>query len=85
MTRFASEDESVSIEVTGQWKKQDIASQVDEHMTFLTEGCLELTNADETESIYILQVSKFYSNYIEDCKQLAQSSCPMIDIKPVVQ
>lgn len=83
VTRFASADESVSIEVAGQWKKQDIASQVDEYMAFLTEGCLELTNEDESESIYIMQVSKFYSNYIEDCKQLAQSTCPMIDIKPL--
>lgn len=83
VTRFASADESVSIEVAGRWKKQDIASQVDEHMEFLTEGCLELTNEDESESIYIMQVSKFYSSYIEDCKQLAQSVCPMSDIKPL--
>ena len=49
VTRFTSEDQSVSVEVTGQWKQEnctDLFADGDETLSWFTAGWIALSNAD---------------------------------------
>lgn len=85
VSQFTSTDKSVQIEVSGDWSQEDLASELDESISWTADGCISINSKNGTKSVLVMQFPKhIYSiSDTENVKELAMQSCPMTDIEQI--